>query len=315
VLAVVFPGQGSQAVGMAVDFAERYPEARAVFEQADEAFAGPLSTWIAQGPEETLRRTEVTQPAILTASIAIYRVLEPRLVRPPDLFAGHSLGEYSALVAAGGLDLADAIRLVRRRGQLMAEAVPEGEGSMVAVLGLPGDQVARVCSEVDGVVAPANFNSQVQTVIAGAAAAVEAACERLKAAGAKRLVPLAVSAPFHCPLMAPAMEKLTGDLAEARFRDLRVPVVSNVNARPYQSAADARRLLREQVCAPVRWVDCVRQLVRAGARVQLEAGPGNVLSGLAARIQRNLPRANVSSTDEIEPALAAVAEALAQEPA
>lgn len=309
-LAVVFPGQGAQAVGMSVDFAERFPEARAVLAEADEAFGGPLSTWIAEGPAERLRQTEVTQPAILAATLAIYRVLEPRLPAPPAYLAGHSLGEYSALVAAGGLDVADAVRLVRRRGQLMAEAVPADRGRMVAVIGLAGDHVARVCSEVDGEVAPANFNAQDQTVIAGERDAVDVACNALERAGARRLVPLQVSAPFHCPLMAPAMEKLTPDLAEAGFRDLHTPVVANVNARPYRTGEEARELLRRQVCAPVRWVDCVRSMVRSGVTAHLEVGPGTVLTGLARRIQRNLARPHVSTVDDVDGALAELRGAL-----
>jgi [acyl-carrier-protein] S-malonyltransferase len=308
-LAVVFPGQGSQEVGMAADFAARFPEAREALACADDAFGGSLSRTMREGPEEALRRTEVTQPAILAASIAIWRVLEPRLPRPPVLLAGHSLGEYTALVAAGALDLAEAIRLVRRRGQLMAEAVPEGEGGMVAVLGLAGEEVARVCASVPGAVAPANFNSEAQTVIAGEAGALERAGEALRAAGAKRLIPLRVSAPFHCALMAPAQEKLAPALAEACFRDLRVPVLSNVTARPYRTAAEARALLREQVCAPVRWVECVRAMVEAGVRVHLEVGPGDVLTGFAGRIAKGLARPRVSSVEELEPALAKVAEA------
>lgn len=310
-LAVVFPGQGSQAVGMATDFAARHPEARAVFEEADAALGVPISHWIGQGPEATLRRTEVTQPAILAASIAMYRVLEPRLPSPPAFLAGHSLGEYTALVAGGGLEFAEAIRLVRRRGALMQEAVPEGAGAMAAVLGLPAEAVARACAGIDGLVAPANFNSTAQTVIAGERAAVAAATSALREAGAKRVVPLEVSAPFHCALMRPAMEKLTPALAEACFRELRVPVVSNVTAQPYRGAEDARDLLRQQVCAPVRWVDSVRTFVEAGVRVQLEVGPGSVLTGLAARIERDLARANVATLDDLDAALARVEEALA----
>jgi [acyl-carrier-protein] S-malonyltransferase len=310
-LAVVFPGQGSQEVGMASDFAARFAESREALACADDAFGGPLSRFMREGPDEVLRRTEVTQPALLAASIAIWRVLEPRLPQPPILLAGHSLGEYTALVAAGSLDLAEAIRLVRRRGQLMAEAVPEGEGGMIAVLGLSGEDVARVCASVEGVVAPANFNSEAQTVIAGETAALERASEALRAAGAKRLIPLEVSAPFHCALMAPAQEKLAPALAEACFRDLRVPVLSNVTARPYRTAVEARELLREQVCAPVRWAECVRAIVSAGARVHLEVGPGDVLSGLAARTAKGLARLRVSSVDQLEPTLAKLAEAFA----
>ncbi len=307
-LAVVFPGQGSQTVGMALDFARAFGEARAALDEADAAFGGGLVDRIEKGPESELARTEITQPAILSASVAIWRVIEKRLPRPPTLFAGHSLGEYSALVAAGGLPLADAVKLVRRRGALMQEAVPQGEGAMAAVMGLDAEAIARVCAGIDGVVAPANFNSPVQTVIAGRRAAVAAAGEALLAAGAKRVIPLDVSAPFHCELMASAMEKLTPELAAAGFRNLRIPVVANVDAKPYTEAAQARAKLREQVCAPVRWVECVQALVASGVRLQLEVGPGKVLSGLAAKIDRNLGRANVEKLEELEPALAKCAE-------
>jgi len=310
-LAVVFPGQGSQAVGMAMDFVRAHADARAAIDEADSAFGGGLVRLLESGPESELARTEITQPAILAASIAIWRVVEPRLPVAPGLFAGHSLGEYSALVAAGGLPLADAIRLVRRRGALMQEAVPEGEGAMAAVLGLEPALVARICAEVDGVVAPANFNSPVQTVIAGRHAAVSAASALLVAAGAKRVVALDVSAPFHCELMAPAMEKLTPELEAARFSALRVPVVSNVDAKPYTSAAAARAQLRAQVCAPVRWVACVEQMIASGAKLQLEVGPGKVLSGLAAKIDRTLGRANIEKLEDLDGALARAAEACA----
>ncbi len=310
-LAVVFPGQGSQEVGMASDFADHFPESRAALAEADAAFEGPLSTWLRDGPEERLRQTEVTQPAILAASIAIWRAVEPRLARPPALLAGHSLGEYTALVAAGSLDLAEAVRLVRRRGQLMAEAVPEGEGAMVAVLGLAGAEVARVCAGIAGSVAPANFNSDVQTVIAGERRAVELAGEALRAAGAKRLIPLAVSAPFHCALMAPAQEKLAPALGEACFRDLRIPVVSNVTADAYRTGADARELLRRQVTSPVRWVDTVAAFGRAGVRVHLEVGPGHVLTGLAGRLDKSMRRPHIAQVEQLEPALAEIAGALA----
>ncbi len=307
---IVFPGQGSQTIGMAVDFAEHSSAAREVFEEADAAFGGDLSKRISGGPEAELRRTEITQPAILTASIAIYRALEPQLGGPPVLFAGHSLGEYSALVAAGALALGDAVRLVRRRGALMQQAVPEGEGAMSAILGLEPERIAELCAAIDGVVAPANFNTPVQTVIAGTTAAVAAAGEALAAAGARRVVPLEVSAPFHCELMAPAAEMLAPLLAETPFRDAHTPVVSNVTAQPYTKAADARDLLHRQVCAPVRWVDGVEQQRRDGVGLQLEIGPGKVLSGMAEKIDRGLARANVERTGDVEKALAAVAEAI-----
>ena len=295
---------------MAMEFVRRFPEAREVFEEADEAVQLPLSRWAAEGPREVLRRTEIAQPAMLAASHAIYRVVEPRLAAPVAYVAGHSLGEYSALVAAGALALGDAVSLVRRRGALMQEAVPEGRGQMTAVLGLPGDEVMRVCAGVDGVVAAANFNSPTQTVVAGESKAVSAACAALGAAGASKLVQLPVSAPFHCELMRPAMEKLTPALSETCFWNARIPVISNVTAEPYSSADEARALLREQVCAPVRWVDCVRTLVRVGVRVQLEVGPGRVLSALARKIDRGLTCANVEAPEDMERALACIGEAL-----
>ncbi len=309
-LAVVFPGQGSQKVGMAMDFAREFPAARAVLEEADEATELPLSRWIQEGRPEYLQRTEVTQPAVLAASIAMYRVIQARL---PELayVAGHSLGEYSALVVAGALELAEAVRLVRQRGLFMQEAVPEGRGKMVAVTGLESAEVARVCAETDGVVAPANFNAPLQTVIAGERTAVDAACAALEAAGARRLVPLEVSAPFHCALMEPAMHKFAPALAAAPFREARIPVVSNVSAQPYRAPDEARQLLQEQLCAPVRWVECVRRLIRAGVRIQLEVGPGRVLSGLAARIDPALARAGIQGVEGVGDALARVEEALA----
>jgi [acyl-carrier-protein] S-malonyltransferase len=308
-LAVVFPGQGAQQVGMSADFAERFPEACEVFEAVDDAFEGPLSRWIREGPRDRLARTEVTQPAVLAASVAAYRVLESRLPARPTLLAGHSLGEYTALVAAGALELHDAVRLVRLRGALMQEAVPEGKGAMVAVLGLATERVEEICAEVEGAY-PANFNAPGQTVVSGDREGVEAAAERLLEAGARRVIPLEVSAPFHCPLMAPARDKLAPALAAAPLRDLEIPVVSNVTALPYRTAEEARRLLGEQVCAPVRWVDTVRTLVRSGVTIQLEVGPGHVLTGLAGRTERGLLRSRVSQADEIEPALAEIAEAL-----
>jgi [acyl-carrier-protein] S-malonyltransferase len=310
-LAVVFPGQGSQAPRMALDFAERHAEARSAFEEADAALGLPLSQWVEEGDAATLRRTEVAQPAILTASIAIYRVLEPALPQRPAFFAGHSLGEYTALVASGSLALAEAVALVRRRGELMQQAVPEGRGAMVAVIGLAGEEVARVCAATEGLVAPANFNSPVQTVIAGEAGAVRAASAALEGAGARRIVELDVSAPFHCELMRPAMEKLAPALGKARFSDARVPVVSNVTAEPYREGSRARELLREQVCAPVRWVESVQTLRSAGVGFQLEVGPGQVLTGLAARIDRALARASVARLEDVEGALLRAREALA----
>jgi [acyl-carrier-protein] S-malonyltransferase len=310
-LAVVFPGQGSQTVGMATDFAERFPQAQSALDEADAAFGGGLVDLIRRGPESELARTEVTQPAVLAASIALWRVVETRLRAQPLLFAGHSLGEYSAVVAAGGLPLGDAVKLVRKRGALMQEAVPLGEGAMSAILGSDPETIARICAETPGMVAPANFNSPGQTVIAGRADSVKAACESLLRAGAKRAIALDVSAPFHCALMTPAMEKLGPELEAAPFKDLSTPVVANVDARPYVRAADARAKLRAQVCGSVRWVECVQTLLAAGITLELEVGPGRVLSGFAARIDRNLGRANVETLADLEGAIARAAEVAA----
>ena len=304
-LAIVFPGQGSQTIGMGLDFARAYPESAQAFEEAERAFGGGLRERIERGPDSELARTEITQPAILTASIAIWRALAGRLPRPA-FFAGHSLGEYSALVAAGGLPLGDAVRLVRRRGAFMQQAVPEGEGEMAAILGIDGAAVAKACASVDGPVSPANFNAPIQTVIAGRRDAVQAAARACQAAGAKRVVPLPVSAPFHCALMAPAAEKLEPELATAGFADFATPVISNVSAQPYTTAAEARRLLHAQVCSPVRWVECVERLVALGATLQLEVGPGKVLSGLVKRIAKDAKVLNVEDLKSMNETLVAL---------
>jgi len=306
--AIVFPGQGSQEVGMAADFRRVYDVARATFEEADDALGFALSRIIDEGPEERLRETEITQPAVLTASIAIHRVLSATLPRPPAVFAGHSLGEYTALVAAGALSFADAVRVVHQRGAFMQEAVPVGEGEMAAIVGLSGDIVREICAGTQGRVSPANFNSPEQTVIAGEVAAVRAASEALKAAGAKRAIPLDVSAPFHCELMVPAMQRLAPVLAATDFCDAKVAVISNVTAEAYTRAEDARELLGRQVCAPVQWVRCVERMVSEGVKLQLEVGPGKVLTGLAGRIDRSLQRLSVAGLDGLDAALKALAE-------
>jgi [acyl-carrier-protein] S-malonyltransferase len=310
-LAIVFPGQGAQTIGMGLDFAREHPASREVFEIADEAFGGGLRERIESGPDAELARTEITQPAILTAAIAVYRAVAEQLPAAPAFFAGHSLGEYAALVAAGGLPLGDAVRLVRRRGAFMQEAVPPGEGDMAAIIGLDGARVASACAGVDGPVAPANFNSPVQTVIAGRRSSVAEAVEACKEAGAKRVVSLPVSAPFHCELMQPAADKLGPELDAAAFTDFDTPVISNVTAEAYSSADSARRLLLQQVCAPVRWVECVQRLIAAGVTVQLELGPGKVLSGLAAKIDRGLARANIETLEDVDAALEKVGEVVA----
>jgi [acyl-carrier-protein] S-malonyltransferase len=294
---------------MGKDLCSAYPAARKWFDRAGEVLGFDLASVCFEGPEDELRETRNTQPALYVKSWAAWSAASDVLTA--DFVAGHSLGEYSALVAAGALGLGDAACLVRRRGALMQQAVPEGEGGMTAVLGLSGEEVARVCASIEGAVAPANFNSPVQTVVAGEREALAAATAALEAAGAAKLIPLPVSAPFHSPLMTPAQEKLAPALAETCFWNARVPVISNVTAQAYTSVEDARDLLRQQVCAPVRWLDCVQTLVRAGVRVQLEVGPGRVLSGLARKIERGLVCANVEKPGDLEGALARVEEALA----
>lgn len=312
-LALLFPGQGSQAVGMGRDVAAASSAARATFEAADDALGLPLSRWCFEGPEEALRRTEVQQPAVLATSVALLRALEERVPVEPAVLAGHSLGEYTALVAAGSLAFGDAVALVHARGRFMQEAVPEGHGAMAAVMGCGPEAVEAACAAAreaeKAVVEPANYNGPQQTVIAGTRAAVERAGEEARARGARRVRALAVSAPFHCALMEPAAEKLAVELARARFGPLRVPVVTNVEAEPNRDAARVAELLRRQVTAPVRFVESVRCLRALGATRTLELGPGGVLSGLVARIERDLERASASDADGV----AKVAEQLAKD--
>ncbi len=285
ITAFLFPGQGSQAVGMARTLAEGFAPARELFAEADEALGFSLSTLILDGPIETLTLTEHTQPAILTASVAAFRFLEANGVTP-DYVAGHSLGEYSAIVAAGGLSFADAVRTVRNRGRYMQEAVPPGVGAMAAILKLPIDRIEAICAEAaqGEVVSVANENSPDQTVIAGARAAVERAAELARAAGAKRVVMLPVSAPFHCALMSPAQLRLKADLDALAFADLRVPLVNNIDAAIVTSGDDARNGLVEQVPNRVRWVESMFRLVDEGVEQFVEVGPGAVLTGLLRNI-------------------------------
>jgi [acyl-carrier-protein] S-malonyltransferase len=279
--AFLFPGQGSQFAGMGKSLAENFPAARERFEQADDALGFALSKLCFEGPEEELKKTENTQPALVAVSVAAWAVLQ-REVGDPAYVAGHSLGEYSALVAAGSLEFGDALRLVRKRGRYMQEAVPQGVGAMAALLKLPAEKLEAVLAEAarDEVVSAANLNSADQIVIAGHRGAVARAMDLAKAAGAKRAVALPVSAPFHCALMQPAQERLKPDLDGAVFADLRVPLVNNWQAREIRTAAEAREGLYRQIPNPVRWADSMKYLAARGGERWFEVGAGSVLSGL-----------------------------------
>ncbi|MGD8375878.1 MAG: ACP S-malonyltransferase [Acidobacteriota bacterium] len=300
----LFPGQGSQHPGMGLELARAFPEARSVFEEADRALEFDLSRRCFEGPEEELRLTAITQPAILTVSVAAWRVLAARGLEPA-LVAGHSLGEYAANVAAGSLAFADAVRTVHLRGRWMQEAVPEGEGAMAALLGLDPDATGIVCEEAAAgeVVSPANFNAPGQIVIAGHAAAVERAMALALDRGASRAVPLPVSAPFHCALMRPAEEKLAAHLSGLRFGDPSCPIITNVDAAPTTGAEALRRALMRQVTAPVRWDESMAGLAGRGIRRALEVGPGKVLTGLLRRIDRSIRCLPVGDPAGVEKAL------------
>mgnify|MGYP001441057481 CR=1 FL=1 len=300
-LAFLFPGQGSQYAGMGKTLSENFPLARQVFEEANDALSFDLSGLCYNGPEEDLKLTQNTQPAILTTSVAALRVIQTETGLNPDFAAGHSLGEYSALVCSGALDFADAVRIVRQRGFFMQEAVPVGVGAMAAVLGLGREPLAEVCDEAaqGQVVSPANFNSEGQVVIAGHTEAVERAMALGKERGAKRAMLLPVSAPFHCALMQPAGERLAGVLAEVEVNEMALPVISNVEAVPNQEAGRVRDLLVKQVSAPVRWEDTIRQMLDLQVERFIEIGPGKVLCGLMKRMARGRVIQNVQDPDDV----------------
>ena len=299
-IAFIFPGQGAQKVGMGRALADRYSICRETFEEADAALGAPLSRVIFDGPEDQLTLTENTQPAILAVSTAAARFLASRGLVPAFL-AGHSLGEYSANVAAGTFAFADALRLVQRRGRYMQEAVPAGEGAMAAILGLDADKVAQACIEAANgdVVSPANMNGAGQVVIAGSRDAVARAGERAKALGAKRVIALAVSAPFHCALMKPAEDRLAPELRAIQSQTPRVPIVANVDAEPKREARAAIEALVQQVSSPVRWEAVVRRLASEGVTTYVEVGPGTVLIGLVRKIHREATVVNFGSPDDL----------------
>jgi [acyl-carrier-protein] S-malonyltransferase len=305
--AFVFPGQGSQFAGMGREAAQKFPVALAAFHEADRALDFPISKLCFEGPEEDLKLTENTQPAILTTSIALFRIFEQKGFLP-DFVAGHSLGEYSALVAAGALRLSDAAPLVRRRGRYMQEAVPVGVGAMAALLGLELPAVQALCEKAaEGqVVSPANLNSPGQIVIAGNREAVERAVNLSKEAGAKRAILLQVSAPFHCALMLPAEQRLAGDLDAYGFSDLRFPLVTNVDAQSIRTGVEARSGLKRQVSRPVRWQETIQQLLDAGVRKFVEIGPGKVLLGLIRSIDKSVTMLNAEDEKSVENALSAL---------
>ncbi len=303
-LAFLFPGQASQYCGMGRDLAEKFAEARAVFEEADAALGTSISKICFDGSEDDLKLTENTQPAILTVSVAAFRVLESKGV-VPDCVAGHSLGEYSALVAAGGIEFADAVKLVRKRGRYMQEAVPAGEGAMAAILGMAPLEVAEITKKAaqGDVVSAANMNSPEQTVISGSAAAVRRAVEIASQEGAKRAVILPVSAPFHCALMAPAQARLEADLRATKFHALRFPLYTNVDADATTDGDEAREALIRQVCLPVRWLDSVHEMIDSGVHMFVEVGPGKVLGGLMRQIDRAVRVVGVEDAASLQAAL------------
>jgi [acyl-carrier-protein] S-malonyltransferase len=300
--AFVFPGQGSQYAGMGRDVAEKYPAAARVFEDIDRALGFSISKLCFEGPEDDLKLTENTQPAILAVSSALHAVLEENGAARRDLVAGHSLGEYSAIVSVGGLTPAEAATLVRARGRFMQEAVPVGTGGMAALIGPSVEDARAICEEAaqGDVLSVANINAPGQIVIAGTKSAIERAISVAKTRGVRRALPLPVSAPFHCELMQPAADRLAPMLEEAEFKDLWVSLVSNVDASPIGTPTAVRNALLRQVASPVRWVESIQKMVAMGVKRFVEVGPGNVLTGLIKRIDANVELANVSDVPSLE---------------
>ncbi|KAF6637564.1 ACP S-malonyltransferase [Paenibacillus sp. EKM208P] len=307
--AFIFPGQGSQAVGMAKDAYEAVPAATEVFRQADERLGFALSTLIFEGPETALKQTSNTQPALLTASIALYEAFKEKMGTHPDYVAGHSLGEYSALVASGVLAFEDAVELVRTRGVFMEQAIPDGEGGMAAVLGADREALAALCRDITEsgqLVELANINCPGQIVVSGTKEGVAAVAERVKEAGGKRVITLEVSGPFHSSLMKEAATKLSGKLEAVTFSKAQIPVVANVTAKPVSEGSEIRQLLVDQVYSPVLWEDSVTWLLEQGVDTFVEFGPGSVLTGLVKKIDKTVKLYNISSLESF----ASVTEAL-----
>ncbi|EHR39496.1 ACP S-malonyltransferase [Alishewanella jeotgali] len=306
-LAIVFPGQGSQSVGMLADLYQTYPLVQDTFNEASAALGYDLWALVANGPEEQLNETQRTQPALLTASVAVWRVWQQQGGATPAYFAGHSLGEYSALVCAGVLSLADAVKLVEKRGQYMQQAVPAGTGAMAAIIGLDDAAIAKACADAaqGEVVAPVNYNSPGQVVIAGHKAAVERAGEACKAAGAKRALPLPVSVPSHCALMRPAAGQLAADLAALHFNTPVIPVVNNVDVEQADSAEAIKDALIRQLYSPVRWTETIEYFAAQGVTEVLELGAGKVLSGLIKRINKELSTSSITDSASLSAALTA----------
>ncbi|MFY0992689.1 ACP S-malonyltransferase [Halomonas sp. C05BenzN] len=315
-LALVFPGQGSQQVGMLRELAERYSVVRTTFEEAADALGYDLWQVVQEGPDQALNATACTQPALLAASVAIWRVWQELEGPRPGAMAGHSLGEYSAMVCAGALPFAQGVRLVRLRGEAMQQAVPVGEGAMAAILGLDDAVVEQACAEAaqGDVVSAVNYNAPGQVVIAGSKAAVERAIAACQEAGAKRAMPLPVSVPSHCALMRPAAERLAAAMEEIELRSPRYTVIQNVDAQAHADVATLRTRLLEQLYQPVRWTSCVEAMVEQGARVFIECGPGKVLTGLGKRIARGSKGLAVNDPDSLDAALELARDVASQSP-
>lgn len=305
-LGFIFPGQGSQAVGMLGEIAGQLDVIQDTFDEAGEVLGQPLWRLVQDGPQERLNQTEITQPVLLTASTALWRAWQSAGGATPQLLAGHSLGEYSALVCAGAMSFADAVGLVHQRGKLMQQAVPQGEGAMAAILGLEDDVVGDCCDAVDGIVSPANFNAPSQVVIAGTAAAVAAAVEKCNEAGARRTVELQVSGPFHCALMEPAKVGFAEALDAIELRMPTIDVIHNVDAKAATDLADLRSKLLEQMARPVQWTNCTRTMIEQGVGQFVECGAGKVLAGLVKRIDRATPVHSIESPGAFEGALASL---------